>query len=57
MKSRKPILALALALALTLTACGSAGTASSATASGTKSNTLVYGSNDYTRINPALDEE
>lgn len=58
MKARKPILALALALALTLTACGSAGTASSAAASASsaKSNTLVYGSNDYTRINPALDE-
>ena len=58
MKARKPILALGFALALTLTACGSAGTASSAAASASsaKSNTLVYGSNDYTRINPALDE-
>ena len=58
MRRIKPILALALALALTLTACGSAGTASSAavSASSAKSNTLVYGSNDYTRINPALDE-
>lgn len=57
MKRSKSILALAVALALTLTACGSAGTASSSAAtSGANSNTLVYGSNDYTRINPALDE-
>ena len=57
----KKIIAFILAtvmLMATLTACGSAGTASSAAASASsaKSNTLVYGSNDYTRINPALDE-
>lgn len=57
MKRSKSILALAIALALTLTACGGAGTASSSAAtSDTNSNTLVYGSDDYTRINPALDE-
>ena len=46
-------------MALTLTACGSAGhqaSSAAASASSAKSNTLVYGSGDYTRINPALDE-
>ena len=57
MKQRKASIALVLALIITLTACGGAGTASSvATTSAAKSHTLVYGSNDYTRINPALDE-
>ena len=61
---------LALALLLGTTACGSAESTSgesageesaseAATASGTaeeESTTLVYGSGDYTRINPAMDE-
>lgn len=60
---------LALALLLGTTACGSAESTSgesageesaseAATASGTEEEptTLVYGSSDYTRINPAMDE-
>ena len=56
---------LALALLLGTTACGSAESTSgesaseAATASGTgeeEPTTLVYGSGDYTRINPAMDE-
>ncbi len=60
---------LALALLLGTTACGSAESTSgesageesaseAATASGTEEDptTLVYGSGDYTRINPAMDE-
>ena len=60
---------LALALLLGTAACGSAESTSgesageenaseAATASGTEEEptTLVYGSGDYTRINPAMDE-
>lgn len=48
---KKNLLALLLATAMIvgLTACGGSD-------SSTKENTLVYGSGDYTRINPALDE-
>lgn len=49
-------LALALTMALTLAACGGAQTSSAPAASSGNANTLVYGSGDYTRINPALDE-
>ena len=53
MLKRLTALALALALSLSLAACG--GTADDDnTASG--GSTLVYGSGDYTRINPAMDE-
>lgn len=45
-------LLLALVMVLSLAACGSGGSADDSS-SGT---TLVYGSADYTRINPAMDE-
>ena len=45
---KKFLLAAALIMIITLTACGSA--------SGPDADTLVYGSKDYTRINPAMDE-
>ena len=45
-------LLLALVMVLSLAACGSGGSADD-NSSGT---TLVYGSADYTRINPAMDE-
>lgn len=58
----KRILSALAALALTLTACaapaaGSAENAAESTSESTgAASTLVYGSGDYTRINPALDE-
>lgn len=52
MRKRTPALLAALALALTLTACG----AGPAEAPGGAPSTLVYGSADMTRINPAMDE-
>ena len=45
---KKFLLAAAIIMIITLTACGSA--------SGPDADTLVYGSKDYTRINPAMDE-
>ena len=53
----KKILALLLAAALTLAlaACGGSGTNPEPPA-GSGPSTLVYGSGDYTRINPAMDE-
>ncbi len=50
MKKRFFSLLLAFALSLALTACGGA------PAGNTAPSTLVYGSADYTRINPAMDE-
>lgn len=50
MKKRLFSLLSALTLVLTLTACGGASTGNAAPS------TLVYGSADYTRINPAMDE-
>ena len=50
MKKRFFSLLLAFALSLVLTACGGA------PAGNTAPSTLVYGSADYTRINPAMDE-
>ena len=50
MKKRLFSLLSALTLALALTACGGA------PAGNTAPSTLVYGSADYTRINPAMDE-
>ena len=47
-------LLLAASMLLGLTACGSSGAATEAT--GASAKTLVYGSGDYTRINPAMDE-
>ena len=44
-------LLLALVMVLSLAACGSGGSAA-----GSSGTTLVYGSADYTRINPAMDE-
>lgn len=49
MKKRFFSLLLAFALSLALTACGGA-------PAGNAASTLVYGSADYTRINPAMDE-
>ncbi|MBQ9015163.1 MAG: ABC transporter substrate-binding protein [Firmicutes bacterium] len=42
------------AMALCFTACGSGGSGDSAESA--DGSTLIYGSNDYTRINPAIDE-
>ncbi len=53
MKRRLSLL-LALVLLLTLTACGGGGTEDPDTSG--EGSTLVYGSADYTRINPAMDE-
>ncbi len=47
MTKRVIVLLLALAMIFPLAACGD---------SGKRENTLVYGSGDYTRINPAMDE-
>jgi peptide/nickel transport system substrate-binding protein len=49
---------MALAMILAFAACGGAGDESGAGDEGaaSDSSTLVYGSNDYTRINPAIDE-
>ncbi len=61
MKKILPLL-LALSIALSLSACGTPSDASSqpddsrAPAGNATPTTLVYGSADYTRINPALDE-
>lgn len=56
-------LILAAGLLLSLAACGSSGgpapdgiRSAGSEAGGTESTTLVYGSGDYTRINPAMDE-
>ena len=46
-------IALALAMILAFSACGGSEEEGGAA---TDNNTLVYGSNDYTRINPAIDE-
>ena len=54
MLKRLTALALALALSLTLAACG--GTAHDDNTPTSTDSTLVYGSGDYTRINPAMDE-
>ena len=47
-------LLLAASMLLGLTACGSSGAETDA--AGASAETLVYGSGDYTRINPAMDE-
>ena len=49
--TKKTILALLMAamMVFCFTACGGSDSA-------TDDNTLIYGSNDYTRINPAIDE-
>lgn len=54
---KKAILTMILiaSLALCFTACGSGGSGAADNTSETGS-TLIYGSNDYTRINPAIDE-
>ena len=50
---KKYILAIMIAvMALCFTACGS----SESSGDGADGSTLIYGSNDYTRINPAIDE-
>ncbi len=54
-KPMKVILLLMLAMSMSLTGCGSAGDRTN-TGSVEGSNTLVYGSGDYTTINPALYE-
>ncbi len=54
MLKRLTALALALTLSLTLAACG--GTAHDDNTPTSTDSTLVYGSGDYTRINPAMDE-
>ena len=46
-------IALALAMILAFSACGGSEEEGGAAAD---NSTLVYGSNDYTRINPAIDE-
>ena len=54
---KKTLLSLLLALVLALTACGgNSGTPSDSSAPAAGGSTLVYGSGDYTRINPAMDE-
>ena len=54
---KKTILTMILiaSLALCFTACGS-GNSGSAEDAAENGSTLIYGSNDYTRINPAIDE-
>lgn len=53
---KKYILTILIAvMALCFTACGSGGSEGSGDAAADGS-TLIYGSNDYTRINPAIDE-
>ena len=48
---------LAVGMAWSLGACsGKYGEKGQGAESGNQENVLVYGSNDYTRINPALDE-
>ena len=54
MMKRLAALVLALAMLLTLAACGGDNTDGNDAQSG--GSTLVYGSGDYTRINPAMDE-
>ena len=54
MMKRLAALVLALAMLLTLAACGGEAADENDTQSGGP--TLVYGSGDYTRINPAMDE-
>ena len=64
MKKMKTLLcaALALAMALSMAACGGSSApaettpAGNAPAAAAEPTTVVYGSNDYTRINPAMDE-
>ena len=50
---------LALVLALSMAACGGASapdTSTEGSQAAAEPSTLVYGSTDYTRINPAMDE-
>ena len=64
MKKMKTLLcgALALAMALSMAACGGSSAPAETTptdkapAAAAEPTTVVYGSNDYTRINPAMDE-
>ena len=58
MKKRLTALFLAATLAFGLMGCGKGATDAGSETGSTIStgNTIVYGSNDYTRINPAMDE-
>ena len=52
-------LLLVILMLLSLSACGTSDSPDTDGASGSQSgtfDTLIYGSNDYTRINPAMDE-
>ena len=48
--------ALVLSMAVGLADCGASSEKGKSEDASKESNTLVYGSNDYTRINPAMDE-
>ena len=48
--------ALALSMAVGLVGCGASSEKGKGENAAKESNALVYGSNDYTRINPAMDE-
>ena len=48
--------ALVLSMAVGLAGCGASSEKGKGENAAKESNTLVYGSNDYTRINPAMDE-
>ena len=49
--------ALVLSMAVGLAGCGASSEKGKGENAAKESNTLVYGSNDYTRINPAMDEQ
>ncbi len=50
------LLAMAVLMSVSLAACGAPATEGGATTNNKEESTLVYGSGDYTRINPAMDE-
>ena len=50
------VLSMAVEIAVGLAGCGASSEKGKSEDASKESNTLVYGSNDYTRINPAMDE-